>query len=110
MKCREFQKLIPDIIDDNIPENMLEEVIDHVENCKECYDELEIYYVLRYGLGDDDSDASMDFIGQLEGNIRYMKKRLKAYKDIRSLYIFSMLTAHTTVIGTLIYVIFKYFI
>ena len=55
MKCMEFQKLIPDIINGIVPDEMLEEVLEHVETCSECYDELEINYILQYGLGDDDS-------------------------------------------------------
>ena len=43
MECRDFQKLIPKIIDDDIPEEDLEKVLEHVKSCKDCYDEMEIF-------------------------------------------------------------------
>ena len=60
MECRDFQKLIPKIIDDDIPEEDLEKVLEHVKFCKDCYDEMEIYYVLKYGFGEDDNNDNMN--------------------------------------------------
>ena len=53
MKCADFQKMIPDIINNTVPDEKLDEVIEHIDNCKDCREELEIHYILRYGLGDD---------------------------------------------------------
>lgn len=110
MKCRDFQKKIPDIINKNIPVTELLEIIEHVENCKECYDELEIHYVLQYGLGDDDTVTKMDFRGQLEENIRNMKKRYNTYELVSSIYAFIMIVANTAIGGVFIYVLFNYFL
>ena len=110
MKCRDFQKEIPNIIKKNIPVNEMSDIIEHVENCKECYDELEIHYVLQYGLGDDDAHTSMDFSGQLEQNIRDMKKKLNTYEMMCSIYAFIVITANTAIGGTFIYVLFNYFL
>lgn len=107
MKCRKFQKLIPKILLNRVQDEELKEVIDHVENCKDCYDELEIHYILRYGLGDDDSKESMDFIGQLERNIDNMKTRYKRFEYLHSIYMFVQVSAYTAVIGSFIYFFFK---
>lgn len=108
MKCSEFQRLIPEIIDNKIADHMLGEVISHVESCKDCYDELEIYYVLQYGLEDNKTKKSMNFIGQLEGSIDRMKQRYKRYETARAGYYFTQITAYTAVAGSFIYVLFKY--
>ena len=50
MKCADFQKMIPDIINNTVPDEKLDEVIEHIDNCKDCREELEIHYILRYGL------------------------------------------------------------
>ncbi len=110
MNCSEFQLLIPDIIIKNISDSQLREVIDHVENCHDCYDELEIYYVLKYGLSDDDSNTSMNFIGELEDNISQLKKRYKNLKIKNSVYIFIQIIANTSIIGALIFYVFRFLI
>ena len=72
--------------------------------------ELEIHYILRYGLGDDEDEEATDFIGQLENNISRMKAKQHKFTIQRSVYVLIMLTAYTAIIGSWIYVLFKYFV
>lgn len=109
MNCSDFQKIIPDIIDGNIEDEELAPVLEHIDGCKDCYDELEIYYVLRCGL-DDDSGKPMNFVEQLENSISKMKKRNEHYIAARSVYVMTQLAAYAAIAGTFIYVLFKYFI
>lgn len=106
MKCREFQKIIPDIINEKIPDNALEEVIEHVESCHDCYDELEIYYVLQYGLKDTDSKQSMNFVGRLDRKIKKMKMHLKHYEIANAFYNGVCVISNTAIFAALIYTIF----
>lgn len=110
MKCREFQKMIPEIINKTAPIECYGDIIEHVENCKECYDELEIHYVLRYGLADDDKDISMDFRKQLEENLIGMKKKYNMSELKKSIYALTQIVAYTAIGGVFIYVLFKYFL
>ena len=110
MKCMEFQKLIPDIINGIVPDEMLEEVLEHVETCSECYDELEINYILQYGLGDDDSAESMDYVGRLERNLNRLRRRLRYIEISKAVLSLINITAYTAVAGAFIYVFFTYFI
>lgn len=110
MKCNEFQRIIPEIINNSVPDDMLEQVINHVESCRDCYDELEIHYVLQYGLDESAQKQSFNFIGQLEDKLMDMKCRNLRYKNIKASYYLTQITAHTAVAGALIYVVFKYFI
>ena len=110
MKCADFQKMTPDIINNTVPDEKLDEVIEHIDNCKDCREELEIHYILRYGLGDDEDEEATDFIGQLENNISRMKAKRYKFTIQRSVYALIMLTAYTAIIGSWIYVLFKYFV
>lgn len=109
MKCREFQKKIPSLINKTVPVEELPEIIEHVEGCKDCYDELEIYYIIQNGLEEDDN-STMNFVGQLEDSIKHFKKRINNFEMTRALYAFVNIAAFVAVGGTLIYVFFKYFI
>ncbi len=65
MKCIEFQRLIPDFINDEILEDdkyiYLEEFIEHSKECSECYDELEINYMIMEGLDKLENDFKGSF-------------------------------------------------
>ena len=75
MKCRDFQKRIQDLIEGKVQVEELQELIEHVESCNDCYDELEIYYIIHNGL-DENDNTSMNFVGQLESNILQFKKKI----------------------------------
>ena len=53
MECKDFQKLINDFIFDKIEYSEdLKEFLNHAKTCKNCGEELELYYTIRRGLGD----------------------------------------------------------
>lgn len=106
MNCREFQKKIPEIIENKIPDEELESVIEHVEKCKDCYDELEIYYVLQYGLNDSDNKQSMNFVGRLDNKIKKMKGHLNHYEVANAFYNGIYVVGNTAIFAALIYTIF----
>lgn len=110
MRCRDFQKKIPGIIKKQISVEEMAELIEHVENCKDCYDELETYYVIQYGLSDNDYEESMDFVGSLEKNLIRMKKKARKFDVAKAIYAFINISAFTAIGGTLIYVVFNYFV
>ena len=107
MKCRDFQKIIPQIIDRTVPDYMLDDVVTHVRNCKDCYDELEIYFVLKCGLDDDNQSKTMDFIGELDNNLTRMEKRSKLYEVLKSTFHLIRIMTGTAVVGSLIYFFFN---
>lgn len=55
-------------------------MLEHVKSCKDCYDEMEIYYVLKYGLGEDDNNDNMNFIGLLDEKITGLEKNATIMK------------------------------
>lgn len=107
MKCREFQTLIPKIVNNEIPDSELDKVINHVTNCKDCYDEMEIYYVLQYGLSDSDNN-DMDFVGQLNDKIRHMKGRARHFEFLNSAYNTLYVLSNAAVIIAAVYFLFAF--
>ena len=73
MDCKQIQKLIGAFDKDQLSIKEEEIFVDHILGCKECQEELEIYYIVEYGLAED--DLNLDY-------------GLKEYKDLIESYNF----------------------
>ena len=100
---------MPMIIDDTLPPEQLDGVITHLKSCKDCYDELEINYILKFGLSEE-RDVNMNFVKQLQNKMTAMEKRRNHFDFHTSMYYLSQITAYTAVAGAFIYVVFNYFL
>lgn len=83
MKCSKFAQLIPNFIDDNLDTEYYDEFVTHAKECKDCREELEIYYMITVGFDriEDDTAKSYDIQGELEQQLlRYEEKADKIFK------------------------------
>lgn len=86
MKCHDVQRMISGFIEKKLTDEQLEGFLEHIENCQDCYDELEVYYMITIGLMqlDEDHTGTMDLKKNLKDFISeqnkelYMRKRLAA--------------------------------
>lgn len=108
MKCLEFQKCIPGIIDKNMDVSRIDDALKHLEVCEDCQDELEISYILKYGFEDDKDD--IDFNLQIKHDTAILKRRFFRFKFMKELFILINMLSATAIIGSLIYVFFKFFL
>lgn len=85
MDCREAQALIVPFIEGKLNDEQNEKFIQHIENCSDCYDELEVYYIVMVGVKqlDEDEHILVDFKGALKKYIA-SKKEAIAKKHSRS--------------------------
>jgi len=54
MECKDFQKKFEDFDYSRLSFKANEEFVKHVADCPDCREELEIYYILKYGLSEDE--------------------------------------------------------
>ena len=75
--CRKFQQMLNDFITVGINDEDIDFFVRHAKNCKDCYEELEINYMLNVGLDriERDSGASFDLKGQLEKRLKQLEER-----------------------------------
>lgn len=50
LDCKEYEKLIPDFLNDNLDSVELEKFISHIESCPECMEELSIQFLITEGM------------------------------------------------------------
>lgn len=71
MDCKQIQKLIEPFDRNELSLRDEEIFVNHMIDCKECQEELEIFYIVQYGLTDDYSN--------LEYGLDEYKKLIKSY-------------------------------
>ncbi len=80
MNCEEATLCIRPFIDGTITKEQLEGFLEHVKDCRDCYEELDIMYMVHEGLAGLESDTkdSFDFTGMLSSRIdagwRYLRR------------------------------------
>lgn len=79
--CKTIQKMIDDFDNNILSIEEQEMFMNHLENCKDCREELEIHYIIKYGLQDEDDlkNVEPEFKKYLDGYDfkGYMNLKLK---------------------------------
>lgn len=99
MNCREAQSCIVPFIEDKLDDERMEQFLHHIENCSECYDELEVYFIVFSGTRqlDNDQEDISDFKGELKKYIQSKKDKYHK-KHQRSIWIRAAMTASACLI------------
>lgn len=56
MTCKEVEQMIMPYINDELTDKQLGPFLEHINACKSCYEELEIYYTIYAGLSQLDGE------------------------------------------------------
>lgn len=93
MDCREAQKLIKDYIYGRLPDEKKEEFVNHIRSCRDCYEELDIYYTVEVGLNGlrDDHLTDLDLKGRLEQELKDLETQVQQYK-MNTFFRYALLT------------------
>lgn len=112
MTCRDFQKNLVPFINNKIDVKDLGPYIEHANSCNECRDEMEIYYVVQYGLNEhEEADGtSMNFKVSINNMLNKYHRNVTIYERARSFCVLVWILAMTSIGGSFIYVLFNYFL
>lgn len=82
MTCMDAQRAIISFINDELNIKELEEFIDHIKNCYDCYEELEVYYTLLTAMVqlDHDKHLSSNYKLELKKKISNQEERIIGVK------------------------------
>jgi hypothetical protein len=93
------QKMIEAFISDELNENELRQVLEHIEECPSCYDEIEVYYMITVGLLKQDhetrtgnADLQTEFKDFIEEKKRELNKEVNK-KDRKSYFMTALVMA-----------------
>lgn len=89
MDCKKAQSLVTAYIMRKLNDKDLEDFLEHVDSCEECYEELEIYYTVHYTiarLDEDEADQVYNVKKALQNRLeesRFYIWRTKVYRIYR---------------------------
>ncbi len=98
MECKEAQQLVKAYIDGEIRDKELDKFLEHIENCKDCYEELEINYTIFSALMklDDNPNLSYNINAMLQDELKasrkYIRRRKRFKLCIIAIYIITIIT------------------
>ena len=86
MDCKTAQSLVIPYINGQLNDEETEEFLEHIENCKECYEELEIHFTVHYALQklDEDDRVSFNIPKMLKENLKDARNRIRRRKIFRA--------------------------
>ena len=103
--CTVCEQHMNSFIENNLVGEMLWQFLTHVERCPECFEELEIRYLIAEALGRLESGESIDLRNELAAKIKATKKAMYFHyfnEDVRrTLKILSMVIIVYEVFGFL---------
>ncbi len=87
--CREIVGMIPDFLDGKLSGRQQEHFLEHIRNCRNCYEELETNYMVNRTINylDQDSRAggSFDFKPMFEKDLEEQEEKIVKNRKIREL-------------------------
>lgn len=109
MKCSETEALMETYLDGGLDYKELEDFIDHIDSCDICKDDLEMRYIIKYGLSDEEDKlkGNYDFISHFKKNLEDAKQEIDDHKKNTFYRILVLLGVNSIMIITLIIMIMK---
>lgn len=83
MDCKETQKHINEFLRDELDEDITEEFMQHVTECKECMEELTIQYLVTEGLQRLETASAFDAQRELEEKLEAAILKRRIHKKVK---------------------------
>lgn len=85
MDCKTAQSMVTPYIRRELDDRELEEFLEHIEECRECHEELEIYFTIHFALQklDEDKNISYNIQQMLKDDLEASSWRIRRRKLLR---------------------------
>ncbi len=84
MTCREAERMVMPYINGELTDAELEDFLEHIDGCRECREELEIYFTVDVGIRQlDEGTGTYNIKGALETALELSKQHIHTLHLIR---------------------------
>ena len=106
MKCVKAQQMIRPYLDGVLSDRELEEFLDHVQNCKTCFGELEVYFSIYRTLNNVDEQGDYNYAKKLRAKLRHSREYLSVRQRNKVIKVGVILAAEVTIAASF-YALFR---
>ena len=106
MKCVKAQQMIRPYLDGVLSDRELEEFLDHVQNCKTCFGELEVYFSIYRTLNNVDEQGDYNYARKLRAKLRSSREYLHVRQRNKVIKVGVILAAEVTIAASF-YALFR---
>lgn len=85
MDCKEFEKLIPDFMENKLDYKKQKSFIAHVEECAECREELTIQFLITEGLARLEDGGAFDLQKELNFRMEEAQRGIRMHNTVKYL-------------------------
>ncbi len=82
MDCKEFQRLIPEFLEDELDVRQLEVFLGHIDKCKSCKEELTIQFLVEVGTKRLEDGTNFNLKDELDNMMKDAWQRLHTRKKL----------------------------
>lgn len=104
INCKVIEKKIPAYLSGNLSVKETKAFIKHVQECKDCKDELTIQYMVSEGLSKAESDNEYNLLKGLEQKLSGSRQMIKKYR-ITLFFVLLFVIASLALFAAVIYLI-----
>ena len=101
MNCVTSQQMIRAYLDGYLSDRELEEFLNHVQTCPDCFDELEVYYSIYRTLNDVDEKGDYNFKKKLRRKLEESRAYLRRRNQSKAFKVTVILTAEFALVAAL---------
>lgn len=77
MDCKEFNKMIPEFLNNEMNSRELKGFMDHITECKECKEELSIQFLIQEGMARLEDGTTFDLQNELDRLLEDARRRMR---------------------------------
>ena len=86
MTCKEAEQLVQGYISGELEGKQLKKFIEHVQVCHNCFEELEINYMVSEGLQQLETGASINLAKEIKNRLIQSERKIRQYNMLRFYY------------------------
>ncbi len=105
MDCKEFEKMIPAFVANNMDYKELKRFMEHAEKCPECTEELTIQVLISEGMVHLEDGGNFDLQKEMRWRLEEAERGIRMHKMFRNICITSILTAILAIVAVILFVL-----
>ncbi len=104
--CKKIEKLIPLYLDNKLSSYEMLALLNHVEECKNCKEELTIQYMVNEGIKRAEEQNDYNLLNGLDEKILASRKQIRAHDFVYFAFVLCMLAIVCIIIAAVLFIFY----